>query len=430
MGFKLISKNGDFLPLLARIEQEDEDVLFYVSEDSDIYTGILPQVDNTVDLDIQGDDTVIFDMVGAGKTAETLKSKNYHVVGGGILNDNLELDRYFGNDFMREHGIQIPPTYEFPDLNEVEVFLQKNPDTRFVFKPNGNLETDLTIVPDSAEGLLASMPYLRDRIPESQDVSYTLQEFVKGVEMSTEAWFNGTKFLQPINSTMEEKKLMTGNIGPNTGCAGNVVWSWDRQTSEFLYEYIFKDLENTLREHNYVGPLDINGIWNENGIHGLEWTARFGYDAIQAYSRLFNKPLGKFLKNIRTESEMPVDEGFALSVRVSIPPYPTEAEVPRVPVIIPDDVREQYGDHIYLSDVCYKNSPVLTCAGTDGYILSVASHGRGILPLQREVYTIVDTIEIPSKQYRVDIGDRVMRERQYIMTILKKLQRKGLTGGN
>lgn len=421
MAFKLISKNGDFLPLLSRIEDEGNEVVAFTSEGGDIYEGILPKVDSPIDLDIQKDDTVIFDMVGAGDTAEVLKKKNYHVIGGGSLNDKIELDRNYGNDFMKDHGIAVPPTYEIHSFEELRDFLYKNEGKRFVFKPDGNLETDLTIVPSSWEGLVRSIPYIEEKVPK--DTEFQLQEFVDGVEMSTEAWFNGTKFLQPINSTMEEKKFMEGDLGPNTGCMGNVVWAWDHETSEFLYNYIFQPLEEELMEAGYVGPLDINGIWNEEGIHGLEWTARFGYDAIQALTSILTMPLGDFLQNIRTLNEMPLSDEYGMAIRVSIPPYPSEGDVPKVPIVFPQDFSDEERDMIYLSDVYNSPNTGLSCAGTDGYILSIVSHGYNIPRIQRRIYRTAQRVEIPNKQYRSDIGDRVSGEKAKIQSLLKRLRK-------
>ncbi len=422
MGIKLISKNGDFLPLLYKISKhEEEDVKFYVSQKSDIYKNILPSADSPIELDIGPDDTVVFDMVGAGESAEILKSKGYHVVGGGKLNDDLELSREVGDAFMEEHGIRTPKTFTFETFEEARQFLTDNPGL-WVFKPNGNLETDLTIVPQTYEGLMRSLPYIQKRCPD--DVTFELQEFVDGIEMSTEAWFNGTQFLRPINSTMEEKKFMVDDLGPNTGCAGNVVWAWDDEISDILYNYLFRSLEEPLREAGYLGPLDINGLWAPDGIYGLEWTARFGYDAIQAASLLMDVPLGSFLRSIRTTNKIPLRQGeYALSVRMSIPPYPSEGEVPNVPIIVPYELEEEYGRQMFFSDVMLGEEG-LVCAGSDGYVLTVASVGKSITKLQQETLYIMTGIDVTGKQYRTDIGNRVIREKKQVETIIKNIGKR------
>lgn len=412
MAIKLMSKDGDMLPLLHKMKGEK---LAYVENDKGIHDGLTPKVHNPIELEIGPDDTILYDMVGAGESAEVLKEKGFTVIGGGVLNDSIELDRKAGLDFMQKHGIQIPPTEEFNNFEDCAKFIEKSK-TRFVFKPDNNQDTDLTVVPDSPDQLKAMLPYLESKVDMEGD--FVLQEFVDGVEMSTEAWFNGRHFILPINSTMEEKRFMAGGVGPATGCAGNVVWTWDDVTSQFLYEYLFKPLEPELQRANYLGPLDINGIWNEQGIFGLEWTARFGYDAIQAYSLLLDEPLEDVLEALRNLNEMPVRTGYqALAIRVSIPPYPNDGDVPEVPVLVPESVMA----NTFLSDVKLNDDGLLVTAGMDGYVLCVADYARRLPPLQSRSIAHIDKIHIPSKQYRVDIGDRVSRDRQLIEGFLHGL---------
>lgn len=415
MKYILLSKDGDFLPLLYRMHKAKEEVIAYIDNSDDIHDGLTPTVHSALEIDVEQNDVIIFDMVGAGEAADRLKKDGHQVIGGGVFNDKLELDRKFGTDFMKKHGIQIPPTWEFDTMDAVKDFVENNPE-RYVFKPNGNLETDLTYVATSAENLLAVLPWLESRIPEGTE--FEIQQFTEGIEMSTEAWFNGEKFLQPINSTMEEKKFMAGNVGPATGCMGNVVWTWDDDTSQFLYEYLFQPLEEELRKQNYLGPLDINGIWNEDGIHGLEWTARFGYDAIQAYTRLLNKPLAQVLMDLPTLDIMPVKQDYiAIAIRVSIPPFPSEGDVPNVPLLGLND-----RDRIYLNDVKKDEKLGLVCAGTDGYVLAVCSDGKSLKTATAKAYEVIDELEIPNKQYRIDIGERYQENRAAIERIIKRLK--------
>jgi len=415
LAFKLISKDGDGLPIALKFK---DNVQIYIDNNKarKVYDGILPKVESPLQLDIKKNDIVIFDMVGAGKEADFLKKKGITVIGAGTFNDKVELDRDFGTEFMSKHGIQTPPTTVFVDFDKARDFIKKT-DKRYVFKPNGNLETDLTYVSTSAENLLYMLPYLERKVPPGTE--FDLQEFVEGVEMSTEAWFNGEHFLLPINSTMEEKKFMNGGLGPNTGCMGNVVWFWDDEISEFLYKLLFQKLEPELKKVDFLGPLDINCIWTNEGPYGLEWTARFGYDAIQAMSRLLSLPMDDFFINLLKIDETPVTASkYALSIRVSIPPYPLEGDVPELPI----GNYKKYLDNLYFSDVYVdKEDKILRTAGFDGYILAIAEDGNIISNLQNKVYAIADDIELANKQYRTDIGDRVPLQRKKVEKIIHKM---------
>lgn len=420
MSLKIFSKEGDFLSLGYRC-MDETDVLAYVEDGlyKKAYEGIIPKADSAQGMDVQPDDVIVFDMVGSGDGADVLSQKGYNVVSGSSIADKMELERSYGAEVMEKHGIQMPPTHTFDDFKEGKKFIEKTM-KRCVFKPEGNPDVELTFVPSSPEGLLAMWDYLTAKLDKG--TVYELQEFVEGVECSTEAWFTGEHFLLPLNSTMESKRFGAHDTGQNTGCMGNTVWFWDEPTSVFLYDYLFKPLEPFLKKNGYVGPLDINGIWNDQGIWALEWTARFGYDAIQAMSRLVQGSFYKFLANYKTMDHMPVradPDLYSLTVRVCIPPYPYKKEtVPVVPIL---DLTPSMMDNIYLADAMLDSEGQLSTSGSDGYVLSVGEHGRDVNRLRKKVYNMVDSVCVPSKTYRHDIGERVLKDKPELERIIKRL---------
>lgn len=416
MGIKLISREGDFLPLLHKMHQDGKEVLAYIDDDcaKNMHDNMTPKVCSPLELSLSKDDTIVFDMVHGGSEADTLKSQGFTVIGGGSFNDKIELDRDYGQSFMEAMKINTPDTIGFSSFADARKFL-KDSDKRYVFKPNGNMDTDLTYVSASTEDMLRMLPYLEARCGDEQ-VDFDLQEFVEGVEMSTEAWFNGEKFLLPLNSTMEEKKFLTGNLGPATGCMGNVVWWWDMETSQFLYELLFKRMEPILRKERYLGPLDINALWTPGDLYALEFTARFGYDAIQAASRLFTPDLYTVLRDLPELSELPViPDRYALSIRLSIPPYPNRSDSEDIPIPDPGSL----DPFLYWSDVRRDEEGALWSASTDGYVASIAADGNSVAALQRKLYAILGDYKIPNMQYRTDIGDRFFTDFPEIKKIIE-----------
>ena len=419
MGIKLISKHGSFLGCLLHMYEDGKEVKAYIDEEDarKVFEGLIPKASGTNSLDIKKNDCIVFDMVGFGADADIISKKGYYVVGSSSETDKWELDRVYGNSIMKGSGIPVPPSESFNNFEEAAAFVSKDK-KRYVFKPNGNLNTSLTYVSSSPANMLAMLPWLERKCEPR--TTFELQEFVDGVEMSTEAWFNGDKFILPINSTMEEKKLFPGGVGSNTGCMGNVVWFWDIDTSKILHDRLFKNLEPLLRKAKYFGPVDINAIWTQSGPLGLEFTARFGYDAVQAMDQLLNISMYDFLYKLNGMDTMPVDPDpykYAGAVRVSIPPFPHSTDsVPQVPII---GITKNIKRNLYLSDVTFKEG--LETGGYDGYIMCVADYGKSIPRLFDHIYGIIDVLEIPNKQYRNDIGQRVMREQKEIEKIIKKL---------
>jgi len=186
-------------------------------------------------------------------------------------------------------------------------------------------------------------------------------------------------------------------------------------------------MEEELRDAHYMGPLDFNAIWTSEGPHGLELTARFGYDAIQALSRIIDQEFGQFLAGLPLASSIPTADRYSVAVRVSIPPYPNEGDVPEVPI---RGVTEDNKGFIYLSDV-KADMPIavdspdepLACAGSDGYILSVCADSPRLNAALKQVYDTIDTLTIPNGQYRTDIGERVPAEAALVRGWLNRLSR-------
>src|SRR5581483_10364453 len=91
----------------------------------------------------------------------------------------------------------------------------------FAVKADGNIGCETSRVLSEPEQL----DWALDALPTG--CSLIVQRRVKGIEVSTEGWWNGKAWIN-FNHTFEEKRFMAGDLGPNTGCMGNVVVSRGR----------------------------------------------------------------------------------------------------------------------------------------------------------------------------------------------------------
>jgi len=108
------------------------------------------------------------------------------------------------------------------------------------------------------------------------------KDFVEGVEASAEVYINSTGYYA-LNFTIETKKFLNNELGPNTGCSGSLCWMARRDNP--LFEKGLKKCVEPLQELGYVGPIDLNTISNSEGTFALEFTPRFGYDATALLTR-------------------------------------------------------------------------------------------------------------------------------------------------
>ena len=348
-------------------------------------------------------DLVIFDMSGFG--SETTKYE-CPVLGDSLLADKLEDDRLFGLDTMKAAGIKVAPYEAFDSISKARSFVGKT-HKRYVFKPCGDEDTATTYVSSGPDDLLSYFDRLEALTKGSK---FILQEFISGIEVSTEGWFlNGKWYF--INHTLEEKKFMNDNKGCNTGCSGNLIWCGS--SSSGLFRSTLNNMTSFLLDNGYYGMIDINSIVTPNGVYGLEWTPRFGYDATATQTAFMPDGFGSFLESFFSESLNTSaalnKNGFASSVRLSIAPYPYEDKgniyQEGVPISGIKDV-----DSCYLYDVRYlENKKELETAGVSGFIAAPFCLGNSLTESFEKLDSYVQKIKIPNLQYRTDIKEKTSK---------------------
>jgi len=410
----MISKYGDGIPLAIRMAQDGNIVKIWIkdkearkslngfrnpSKVSDPYK-MLDQYD-----------LVLNDMVGTGSVCDTLSSKGKLVLGGGSFNDKLELDREYGSKVAQTlTEAAIPPTVSINTKEELIKFFEKTNKPQ-VIKPLGNKQTNLTLVSrDKENRMLKSVIAKR----AAEFVPCIVQETVEGIDISTEGWFNGKEWVKPFNHTIESKRFMEGDKGCQTGCMGNIVWP---TTGDKLTSTVLEPLSSLLEKVNYVGPIDVNCIVTEESAYFLEYTARFGYDAIQAWSELIKASIFDYLYGIASaqKDSFTYHNEYAIAVRLTIHPFPGKGEIEDLSAIRVIDPPQAAMKHVWLADVSQDEDTFLM-AGVDGVIGAVTSRGISVRECQRRAYRTINNITLSDDvQYRNDIGNNVEDDKKKLI---------------
>lgn len=402
----IVSREGLGAWFSLRLLEEGNSVDVWIQKS--YYQGVLSNIIPKVLTDkpnFSAYDLILFDVTGTPKLAEEALLAS-PTLGDGNLHCQLEDDRLFGIEVMENVGINVPFYEAFDDIGEAKRFIRKT-NKRFVFKPSGdNQSTATTYVSKDAEDLLR---YLEKVSASSKGSEFILQEVVNGTEISTEAYFNGTDFFL-LNGTLEEKKFMNGRLGPNTGCSGNLVWMYNSIKPPAIFRHGLGKMKDFLQQYGFRGMIDLNTIVTESQIYGLEWTPRFGYDASATIFSRIESPLGDFLGNVATGNPGNATTGspFAASVRISIPPYPSEIKGEHPESIPIEGVEEdECIKDCYLYDCTLDNNGELVSAGVSGFIMAPIAGGESIAQSFGRSYSKVDKIHIPDMQYRTDLEEMI-----------------------
>ncbi len=426
MKFLLRTGCGESLPIALRLMDEGNEVVFALSEEADrTYAKI---GENLVLKDefkkrIDWADCVIFDsnIFQLPREAELCRSKGIPTIGASELSGQLENDRAFAVEVAQQVGLNVPDYEEFAGHGAWRVadnYLKSLPsDARYVWKPNGESPVS-TFVGDSVDQLRAMLKYWEALYQEHAEVpNFIITEKIEGQEISTEGWFNGSEFYFP-NHTLERTRFFDGDHGEKTGCAGNVVWGHDGP----LFHTLIEPMREILRG-KYNGPLDVNAIIDEetNEPIFLEYTPRFGYDAIFGLMQILSSDLGELLFNIAKGLAWNGDvrSDFAGMVRLHIPPYPEPPSdkdknrpvgLPIAGLRIQDKVGSFYPVEVFAEE----GGDGLVTSGPDGYVLVVGGNGNSCESAMNAAYDRADKVTIPCVRYRLDLAEKLQEVYQLI----------------
>lgn len=350
-------------------------------------------------------ETVVADCVGFGHVLDSFRDAGTRIFGGGTFADKLESDRLLSEEVFKNAGIETPNSVRADDWDDAEKKAKRFARNygKVVLKPMGGLSGAVpSLIANSEEEVSDAMQRFRQWSGTSE-VNITVQEFIKGTAVSTEGWFNGEDWIPGMfNHTVEKKHFLCGDLGPSTGCTGNLVWAADAE-DPIVTETLIK-LTKRMRKHKYVGPVDVNCVVNEDGIYALEFTPRFGYDAFPTLlTCLCDFDFGGFIDDLARgdKSEVKLSPGFGAGIRIGIPPWPSEKFYADAGVALrgfeENDQKWFYPYGVQLDEGELKSS--------NGYGVLGVVNGHGKTPGEAfaRAYEICSRLHAVDLQYRTDL---------------------------
>ena len=407
--FLFISINAYSADLAWQLKRQGHSVKYYVKKqlDGDIGDGFVTKVENWQPW-IKWADVIVFDDIRSGRLADKLRQEGKLVIGGGVYTDRLERDRVFGQQELHDAGVRILPQWEFTSYRSAIAFIKRHP-SAYVIKPcgkgddyHGSLYVGME--PDGHDVIRVLQGF--ERVFKERIKVFQLQKKVIGVEIAVGAFFNGHDFVYPINVNMEHKRMFPGDLGPQTGEMGTLMF-WSK--ANYLFEETLFKMKPRLIESGYVGYIDIDCMADESGIYPLEFTSRFGYPTISIQMEGLTTPLGElFYRLARGEDfTFKAKQGFQIGLRVLVPAFPFHDkqvfDTFSRNSVISFNTNNLAGIHIEDTKLVQGQWKV---AGHLGCALVVAAHGKTVPRAQAAAYATAKKIHIADMYYRNDIGNK------------------------
>lgn len=351
---------------------------------------------------------IIFDDIGYGKIQDELRKDGFAVFGGCEIGDRLETDREFGQQILKEYGVDVLETLNFSNVDDCIEFVEKNKKA-WVIKQNDHSAKNLNFVPFLEDGsdVLSVLKNYREN-NRGKEISLTLQEKADGVEVGVGRFFNGNDWVGPIEINIEHKKMFPGDLGPATSEMGTVAW-YDDNEENVIFQKTIAKLKPFLKQINFKGDFEVNCIVNEKGIFPLELTPRLGSPIIYLQSEIHKSPWGEFLAAIARgkKYDLKWEKGFGIVVLVAVPPFPYTHKLleisPKNINIFFKNIPISEFEHIHFEGVA-KRGDEYYISDEQGYVLYVTAIGKDIEYAQKKAYELIKKIYIPKMFYRNDIG--------------------------
>jgi phosphoribosylamine--glycine ligase len=424
MKILVVDSEGLALDLALRFQDHGHDVKFYIHMNKESHPitlgdGLIDKVSDYKKYMDWADLIVLTDNITLMREMKSYKDKDYPIFGIGDEKAKSELDRNYGQDLFKEHGIKtMPYSGPFNSYEEGIKFIEQNP-KRWVSKPCGN-ETDksLSYVSKSPEDMIFMLMKWKEM---GKKQSYILQEFKPGIEMAVGGFFGPHGFNQYFLENFEFKKLMNDDLSVNTGEMGTVL-AYTKKSK--LADMLLKPLIPYFESINYCGYIDVACIIDEKtGVpYPLETTERFGYPLIQIQEALHKGDTAQWMYDlVHGKDTMKVDEGV-ISVGVvlangSFPKKPEDESEWGYPLDI-SKVKDKntlhfseikLGENIKLENGKIKKFKGYVTAGN--YLLTVTGTGSSVKEAADNAYETIKQVQVAnSPLYRTDIGKRLEKQ--------------------
>ena len=325
----------------------------------------------------------------------------------------VESSKAFSKDFMLRHVIPTARHATFELLQEAQDYLEEI-GYPIVIKASGLSAGKGVFLPDSrAEGKAILEQLMEGKFLGEAGQQVVIEERLSGPEISYMAFSDG-KTVIPMLPAQDHKRLMDGDLGPNTGGMGAYAPApiFTKALQEEALVTVLKPAILGLEDEGmpFVGVLYAGLMLTPAGLRVLEFNCRFGDPETQAVLPLLETDLldivDACVEGQLDQADIRWKTGAAVCVVMASRGYPEKPQV---------------GDRIIMPDLpgdvnCFQAGTRavdghLVTAG--GRVLGLTAQANDLESAIERVYAHVDKIHFDGKQLRHDIARKALKSCAY-----------------
>ncbi|HPE89664.1 MAG TPA: phosphoribosylamine--glycine ligase [Spirochaetales bacterium] len=320
----------------------------------------------------------------------------------------LESSKAFAKATMASLGVPTADYGVFADFDEAAAFVRSAP-WPVVLKASGLASGKGVVLPGSADEAVGALHAMMrgGRLGDAAR-EVVIEERLEGEELSLMAFCDGSR-LALMPGARDHKRLLDGDLGPNTGGMGAFAPAC---TPELAAEYARLTMEPVVesmraRGTPFVGVLYAGLIVAPSGPKVLEYNCRFGDPEAQAVLALFDGDLAATLAACAAgdlrKAPPSWKAGAAACVVMASDGYPERPIGGAVLSGLGPAADEPARARVLHANTRLEDGSVVSGGGR---VLSVVATGADLPEAVAAAYAKVDGISFPGARFRRDIGAR------------------------
>ena len=206
----------------------------------------------------------------------------------------IEGSKVFAKGLMKKYGIPTAAYEVFDDFDAAMAYIEAAP-LPLVVKADGlALGKGVTVAMSREEARAAVRAAMQERVFGESGARLVIEEYLEGPEVSVLSFTDGVT-LVPMLASMDHKRALDGDEGPNTGGMGAICPN-PHYTPELAAECMEKIFLPTMRAMNaegrtFRGCLYFGLMLTKDGPKVIEYNCRFGDPETQAVLPLLETDL-------------------------------------------------------------------------------------------------------------------------------------------
>ena len=324
----------------------------------------------------------------------------------------IEGSKAFSKALMKKYGIPTAAYEIFTDMDAAIAYVRSGSGAVVVKADGLALGKGVFVCANRDEAEQAVRSIMGERIFGESGAKVVIEEFLEGPEVSVLSFTDGNVVV-PMISSMDHKRALDGDEGPNTGGMGTIAPNpfYTPEVAGRCMKEIFLPTIRAMKAEGrtFRGCLYFGLMLTKDGPKVIEYNCRFGDPETQVVLPLLKTDLLTVMQATTSgtldQLTVEFDPGAACCVILASGGYPTHYEKGKE--IVVTDEEKLKGATVYHAGTALKDGRLVTSGGR---VLGVTCTAPSLEEAVKRAYDAASGITFEGVHFRKDIGARALRE--------------------